>query len=371
MRVTSLTADPRYMQTCAGSLYNASFGNAANFFGPNRDQTHSYFFSDQWNDDILWFGMPALSGAEMYGITQPKQNQKNTVDYIKLSKNTFDDVWKSWDPTTCNGGIFWIAKDSPVKSGADKNYKSTITNVQFLSFAARMYGLTNDQSYLNKADMVYLWLQNIGLVRMNGDVYDGASAPACTSFNTNQIALSYIYGQLIEGLSYLYQVTKKETYLKDAELYANKSLSYYSRDNVIRDTCEPRCDTKTVPPKGILLRGYAALYPLTTHTIQAQIKTQLQASMEGMLKTCDDKFNCNSNWGTDGTIQTDVHKQINTVELFAAALKVFAPRDTPVQFKYDSINKINSGTSTSSSSLPWPFLSSTMLFGIFVQMLMF
>ena len=261
------------------------------------------------------------------------------VKYIELATTTANDIWESWDSNTCNGGIFWT-RDRNAATPSLRDYKSTITNAQFLSYSARLYLITGNKTLLDRGIATWKWLREIDLVTSEGEAHDGANAPTCTGFYTGYTE-SYIYGQLVEGLGYMYEATKNSEYLDSAELLTQKMLSTYSRDNVIRDVnCEPNCPLNRVSPKGILFRGLAIFYPFATDSTKALIRTHIEASFNGMLKTCNAQFACSNYWGLEGTVYSDFHHQLNVVGLFYAAQAIYAPPVTKVKFKYTSDLKV-------------------------------
>jgi hypothetical protein len=72
------------------------------------------------------------------------------------------------------------------------------------------------------------------------------------------------------------------------------------------------------------------------------MKTLLQKSVDAMVKTCDSAWNCGNFWAS-GIISSDVHQQMNAVELMTAYLKTFT--DGPAG-KFD-FSRVGNGTSNS------------------------
>jgi mannan endo-1,6-alpha-mannosidase len=329
MRNAQVTGDPRFVSTTIGALTNASFGPANNFLGPTYFRQLSANAMGLWNDDIMWWGMPAITLSELF--------TKDTAlpaggTFGILSTNTIDDIWSSWDTSTCGGGIFWT-RDRNAASFSLRNYKSTISNVQYISMGARIYLLTSNQTYLDQAIMVYNWLTRIGLATKDGHVWDGADAPNCAEIFELPIPASYLYGQLIQGLAELYLATGKTSYLSDAELYTNQALITFTKDSILTDRCEPNCALNSVTPKGILLRGLATLYPLTSAAMKSRIKIVIDASFSAMLLTCNSKFACGNTWATSfPTIYSDFHTQLNAVELMNIVAIIYAPLEKPTKF---------------------------------------
>ncbi|ORY21092.1 hypothetical protein BCR33DRAFT_776586, partial [Rhizoclosmatium globosum] len=73
---------------------SAASGNGGDFLGgfsPNESQ------DGRWNDDIAWWALSSISGAEATG----------NADLRAFASTTFDQVWMSWDDQ-CGGGIYWF-----------------------------------------------------------------------------------------------------------------------------------------------------------------------------------------------------------------------------------------------------------------------
>ena len=274
--------------------------------------------------------------------------------YYDLGKNTADDIWFSWDASTCGGGIYWTRDRNAKTSTANVNAKTIITNVQYMSYAARLYMLQKDQTIWDHGVAVYAWLKAIGLIdTSHGQIWDGVTAPSCTDARSEP-ADSYIYGQLIEALALMYKATNQISYLTDAETFANTAMSTFTQNNVIRDNCEPKCPPNRVSPKGIFIRGLYTLHAVATPATKAKIATLINTSFSAMLNTCDSAFNCDNNWGPEGVVRSDFHSQLNSVELFNAAVFLNAPSSRKLTEPSQSAPPTKSDALITSSLLAYP-----------------
>ncbi|KAJ3344679.1 hydrolase 76 protein [Kappamyces sp. JEL0680] len=346
MRTAALSGNPAYVGTAARALVNASYGPASDFLGPAYYRQFASNALGMWNDDIAWWGQAAISGCELFS---PDTTMPSGGTFLDLAGNTINDVWQSWDSNTCQGGIFWT-RDRNSANPSMANYKSTITNAQFVSMAARVYQVTNNATYLERSQIVYHWLTTSGIVSADA-IYDGADAPTCTDYSSSGLAASYIYGQLIQGLVNLYTATGQQSYLSDAELYATKALSLFTVNSILTDSCEPNCWVTNVTPKGILLRGLATLYPVGSAPTKLAIKTVVDASLAAMLQTCTDDFACGNAWSAASLqVYSDFHTQLNAVELMNMALVMYAPLSKPTKFSYQSPAPAEAATQTAAQS---------------------
>jgi hypothetical protein len=64
----------------------------------------------KWNDDILWWSMGVVTGAEIFG---KDSIMPGGVSYFLLADNTYQDVMAEYDDT-CGGGVYWIRSSTRV-----------------------------------------------------------------------------------------------------------------------------------------------------------------------------------------------------------------------------------------------------------------
>ncbi|KAJ3270152.1 hydrolase 76 protein [Terramyces sp. JEL0728] len=309
MEFIKTSGNSTFSTTVVNALTLASEGSVGSFLTSNENKGSVWL--GRWNDDILWWAMGALVGTEMYGDVK----MPGGVNYLKLATNTFDQVYSFLD-SSCSGGIMW-ARD---KSSAKYGYKSTITNAQEMMFGARLYLITKDTKYLNIAKQLYSWLK-IRLIQSDYTIYDGINVNLKCGMVAKQH--SYLNGMIMSGLVYLAQATGDQKYATEAESVYRKAISYFSRDGVIADECEPSCEYGHVSFKGVFIRGIGDLYTFSTNSkLKADIKSMLGNTIKGMLNTCDSQLNCGNLWYSNKK-ETDVHYQLNALELITAYAKTF------------------------------------------------
>jgi mannan endo-1,6-alpha-mannosidase len=244
------------------------------------------------------------------------------VSYGQVTDKTYQQVQAQEDPT-CGGGIWWSRNRNDEKN---KNYKSSITLTQQMMKGARMFILTRNQKYQTDAERTYAWMKSARLIDPSGAVNDGLDANGCR-ININR--LSYKSGFLVGALSWMFQATKNPEFLEGAHLTFNHGLTAFAPDGIIRDQCEPsRCQKNQVSAKGTMVRGWGYLQEFTTDAqIRSRLRQVLRATTEAMLDTCDNNLNCLDNWASRVPVSasnpSDVHQQINAVELMTSYLKTF------------------------------------------------
>lgn len=153
----------------------------------------------KWNDDIGWWGLAAMTAAEVYG---KDAKSPSGVTYLQIASITFNEIWQQWD-AHCGGGIYW----SRDRKGEKKGYKSAITNAQQIQLGARLYLLTKNETYLKNAKLVYDWFKFSGIRGENGEVYDGIDADNGCKLSMDHN--SYIYGILkFNNIRDLYRISR-------------------------------------------------------------------------------------------------------------------------------------------------------------------
>lgn len=300
--------DNSYGNVSAAALALAS-GSSGSFLGSNSFIAATLL--GKWNDDIMWWGLAAVSGAELYGTNAVMPSGKT---YLQVAIQTYNEAWEQWDTTQCGGGIYW----SRDRSSSNKGYKSTITNVQHIMLGSRLYTITKNSTYLTNAKLVYAWMKQVGLVSSTFTVYDGVNGDnGCGAGGTPN---SYTGGMTLGSLGYYFTVSGDTTLLTDSSSILKSLISLFTKSNVFTDPCEPNCKPNEVQPKGTMIRGIGAYGAITTNAQdKATIQSLLKTSTTAMLATCDSSTNCGTYWSA-GTVASgaNFHSQTNALELINA-----------------------------------------------------
>ncbi|KAJ3274067.1 hydrolase 76 protein [Terramyces sp. JEL0728] len=304
-----VSGDGQYSQNVNKGLQAASYGSVGSFLGIDKEIQG---LIGRWNDDIQWWGLAAIGGAELFG---GNTNIPGGVSYQGLVQSTYDDVWAQWD-NTCGGGIYWNRNrlDTNLQR---KFYKSAITNSQAINLGARLYLLTKNQTYIDNSMKIYNWMMSSKIIGSDFAVYDGLTADSTCALSSLQVA--YNSGFLVGALSWLYKASGNQDVIKTAESIALKSLQTFAKNGIIADLCEPNCLVYVVSPKGLHVRGLQYLYMFSQNSdVKSQIKAAFQKSAQSLAQYCDDQWNCNAlNWAGP-QVAADVHIQTNALELFNA-----------------------------------------------------
>jgi len=163
--------------------------------------------SDRFYDDNVWL---VIDFAEIYLKTKDEK-------YLKKAEDTWRFVLSGWDDKV-GGGIYWneqkktsknTCSNAPSVVAAMKLYEST-KNTEYKDWAVKIYDWTK-QNLQDSTD--YLYFDNINL---RGRV--------------DKRKYSYNSGQMMQGAVLLYNETKNEEYLKDAQNLAKSCYNYFFTD---------------------------------------------------------------------------------------------------------------------------------------------
>ncbi|RYG17899.1 MAG: alpha-1,6-mannanase [Chitinophagaceae bacterium] len=171
----------------------------------NWDNTTTWFIYD----DMMWWVM---------ALTRAHQITDNPV-YLEKAIAGFDRVWAgSYDPV--DGGMYWDFKHSG---------KNACINFPTVIAAMRLYHITGDVTYLDKAKSIYAWAKTNLADGVSGRVADhkiGNNAPGYEDYTYNQ-------GTAIGAAIYLYKQTNDVTYLEDAKRYADYTKNTMSVNGIL------------------------------------------------------------------------------------------------------------------------------------------
>src|SRR5690606_11076236 len=137
----------------------------------NGNTYYNVFYDDmEWN---------ALTMLRLYQVT-------NEEKYLNTVKELWTDIAGGWNTDYAAGGVAW-KKDMLYSKNACSNGPASI-------LAARLYNITQDESYKEWAERIYDWQKNTLYERSTGAVYDNING------ETNVIgtfALTYNQGTFL------------------------------------------------------------------------------------------------------------------------------------------------------------------------------
>jgi 3-methylcrotonyl-CoA carboxylase beta subunit len=150
---------------------------------------------DMGNDDQLFWAFTVMSAAE-YNFPDPPLDQ---LGWLGLAQSIYNQLSNRWETRTCGGGVRWqIYQWSP-----GFNYKNTAANGGFFHLAARLALYTGNDTYAQKAEEVFDWLEYTSpLMSEDFQIFDGTDVLKNCS-DVDHTPWSYNYGIMIGGAAYV------------------------------------------------------------------------------------------------------------------------------------------------------------------------
>ena len=158
----------------------------------------------RYYDDNIWI---ALDYCDYYSITRESK-------YLEKAIALYQYIYSGWSHDM-GGGIFWYEQK--------KESKNTCSNAPSAVLGAKLYRLTKDPKYLEKAKETYAWTKK--------NLCDPSDYLYWDNINlTGKVAkakYAYNSGQMIQAGVLLYEETGDKQYLKDAQETAAGTDTYF------------------------------------------------------------------------------------------------------------------------------------------------
>ena len=200
-----------------GSLAdNTYIGQAANDPGINWES-----ILDGSNDDAQWIILALWKVADY-----KSSKGQDASAYNNAAANIYDIIAGQWDDT-CGGGVWWSTAHT---------YKNSVTNELFLLTSAEGYNRSKNQTYLDNANKEANWLLASGLRGSNGLFNDGLDMSTCK--NNGQTTWTYNQAVVASGLGALAVATGNSSWLDEAEISLDATISSLTQDNILKESCD-------------------------------------------------------------------------------------------------------------------------------------
>lgn len=215
--------------------------------------------NERYYDDNVWIG---LDMAELYEQTHEER-------FLEKSRMVWDYMMVG-NTNSCGGGILW--REKPAYSN-----KHTCSTAPTAVLGCKLYQITKEQKYLDKAKDLYAWLKQY--MQDPGDYlfYDNIT-PAMV---IGKSKYSYNSGQPMQAACLLYTITGEQQYLVDAQQIArsahNKWFTLYDSKELGEKFY--RMNGDHVWFYSVLFRGFLELYKVDNRRdyVNAFEKSMLQA----------------------------------------------------------------------------------------------
>lgn len=227
--------------------------------------------NQRFYDDNVWIG---LDMAELHVQTQEQRYLDKAMMVWNYLMTGNDDV--------CGGGIYW--REIP-----EYTNKHTCSTAPTAVLGCKLYQITKERKYLDEAIKLYQWLQKYLQDPTDHLYWDNIRS---SDMVVGKDKYSYNSGQPMLAACLLYEITKEEKYLTDAQQIAYSAYrKWFSlfKSEVLNE------DIAIINPGGsawfyaVLLRGFVELYKIDENReyVTAYEKTLTNA----WLSNCRNKVN--------------------------------------------------------------------------------
>lgn len=224
-----------------------------------------------------------MTAAEV-NFLNPNSTAEGGVQWLALAQAVFNEYVARWDEADCGGGLRWQI----FSFNNGYTYKNSISNGCFFNIGARLARYTGNMTYAEQATKVYDWMEAIGFIDDQYNVYDGAGFSAtaqCLAVDKTQ--WSYNAGIWMHGSAVMYNITNgtEQTLWKTrTEGILARAAAYFFNNSVLFEPpCEPQssCSIDSLSFKAYLSRwlaGTAQMASFTWDTISSLMAASASAA---------------------------------------------------------------------------------------------
>ena len=192
----------------------------------------------RYYDDNIWI---ALDYCDYYQLTHKPASLEKAVALYQY-------IYSGWSDEM-GGGIFWCEQQ--------KEAKHTCSNAPSTVLGVKLYRLTKDAKYLEKAKETYAWTKKHLCDPTDHLYWDNINLKGKVS----KEKYAYNSGQMMQSASLLYQFTGQEKYLTDAQNIAKGCHNYFFQDYTPENGTPFKLLKKgDVWFIAVMLRGFIELY---------------------------------------------------------------------------------------------------------------
>ena len=226
--------------------------------------------NDRYYDDNDWV---AIDFCDYYAATKNKEYLKKAIALLELLQYLLK--------AALGGGIYWCEQK--------KESKNTCSNAPATVLCMKLYKLTKEKKYLDQAKATYQWTRD-NLRDPSDFVYwDNKNLQGKIGY----AKYTYNSGQMIQAGVLLYQATGDEQYLKDAQQTAKGACRHF-----LKPQPTVKGEMKFFPSSPwfnvILFRGLKALYEVDKK--DTYVKAMIDNADYAWQYTRDENGLLNNDW---------------------------------------------------------------------------
>ena len=201
--------------------------------------------SDRFYDDNLWLGLDFLDLYEQTGNDA----------YLASARNIWNFIESGCD-SILGGGVYWCEQK--------KESKNTCSNAPAAVLALRLYSLTKEKHFFRMGQDLYYWTKKnlqdpADFLYFDNITLDGS---------VNRTKFQYNAGQMLQASVLLYNLTKENLYLEEAQRLASACGQYFFEDFVAEDGESFKAiKNGNVWFVAIMLRGFEELYKVDRNPV--------------------------------------------------------------------------------------------------------
>jgi predicted alpha-1,6-mannanase (GH76 family) len=190
------------------------FDKIAAHYNGVKNANHGY--ENDYYDDMAWMGIALVRAYEITKVDE----------YLNTAIFLWHDIKTGWNDNQ-GGGIAWNKNQL--------SYKNTPSNASTAILCCRLYNVTNEKKYLNLAENIMNWLQNVLVDKPTGLVWDGVGRNGGTSVDKGWL-FTYNQGIYIGACTELFNITGdvawRERAIKTAD---NAMTAMCTVPNILKD----------------------------------------------------------------------------------------------------------------------------------------
>lgn len=235
--------------------------------------------NDRFYDDNVWIG---LDMANLY-------EQTNEQRFLEKAVMVWDYLMTGCDET-CGGGVHWKEMNGPSVT------KHTCSTAPMAVLGCRLYLITDDVKYLDKAKELYEWLLKYLQDPADHLFWDNISPDMTVS----KAKYTYDAGQPMLAASLLYRITGESSYLDEAKTIARSAYHrwFSSYDSsVLHKNIHILNEGESAWFCAVMFRGFLELYKLD-QTTKEYIEAYEEMMKHAWLSDCRNEATNLLNYGS-------------------------------------------------------------------------